>query len=309
MSNIVDKLLETASALNEDAYARHMDRKVEQLRKDHEREQKRVDHGKDPSRLKELESTKVKVTSVHNGKYDGDWTEIKPTNDSDYRHYKNARTGHAGIETGWSSSYVTRKDRGNATIRRPVEERNYHTHDEVDAYAKRKGISRDEASKAMKKQDALNDRINSNTKKDEAKNPSHKSTQHESAAKLAELLVEAAGLLMESSGGNGLAKRMADKGMLTPQASENIDRLDKYKKAVTMEIAKQKKIDSDLEKYKKAAEQQKAKGNWSSERQEKYDNIISKAEQARERTEDAKEFARQRTREYRGAIEDELKSI
>ena len=72
MSNIVDKLLETASVLNEDAYARYQERKlkegnkkIDEIDKKIATEERKVEMGKSTDDLKKLQASRDDTQQKH----------------------------------------------------------------------------------------------------------------------------------------------------------------------------------------------------------------------------------------------------
>lgn len=89
MSNIVDKLLETASALNEDAYARYQERKlkegnkkIDEIDKKIATEERKVEMGKSTDDLKKLQASRddiqTKYTIQAKSNYNGDIEDVRP---------------------------------------------------------------------------------------------------------------------------------------------------------------------------------------------------------------------------------------
>ena len=179
MSNIIDKLLETASALNEDAYARHQQRKlvegnkkIDEIDKKIDSERKKTEFGKSDKTLRQLEKDKERIEQSHavKGQVQGSGThfEIRPA-------------GKDNISDTYSGNVYSMGD----TILNPRNKNSL-----------RKDGNESSRKSAEPKNAALHDRIN---KRSEKYTPADKkSTQHESAVKLAELLVEAANILLET---------------------------------------------------------------------------------------------------------------
>ena len=173
MSNIVDKLLETARALNEDAYARYQERKLKEGNKKVDEydkkialETRKIDMGKKSTADRsKLTTEKDRIQCKHAA-------TIKATDGSgEYHLFPEGDGKVGGYGQYWDEKEVSRHG---------------------DEYTLRYKVptSKEPANAA------LHDRIN---KRSEKYTPADKkSTQHESAVKLAELLVEAANILLET---------------------------------------------------------------------------------------------------------------
>ena len=187
MSNIVDKLLETASALNEDAYARYQERKlkegnkkIDEIDKKIATEERKVEMGKSKDDLKKLQASRDDIQKKHtihaitdsrgiNGRPTSG--EITPLGNGKV-HRDNFRAGYDIVSDKNPTKYYNGRGTENMKLRTNIPES--HT----------------------PKNAALHDRINNRSEKYTPKDK--RSTQHESAARLAELLVEAANILLET---------------------------------------------------------------------------------------------------------------
>ena len=113
----------------------------------------------------------------------------------------------------------------------------------------------------------------------------------------AQLLIEAADLLSESAGRNGMLKRMSDKNLLVPAAKDQADKIDNYKKEVTKQHGSISKTNSDIERYLKFC---KLKGR------EPKKELIEKCKMINDNLKEHTRFIQDKNKSWRNKLESEI---